>query len=187
MEKENRNENVENITENNVAPDENLENNQYETTQKDTNLNNASNSEDIQINNEGKLDDEGIEESQDTEESQEDYNQHNDSSTEIYSEDISDDDIEEEKVDNSITSKIKSLLDSNRLIYGSSEVAKSIKNNKLEAVIIASNLPDIDKEQFKHYCDIAGIDLFEIEEDNEQLALLCKKPFNISVLGIIKE
>jgi ribosomal protein L30E len=106
---------------------------------------------------------------------------------ETYKEDISDEEDEEDEEDNSIISKIRSLLETDRLIFGSSEVNKALQEGKLEAVVITSNLPDMDKEQFRHYSEISNVELFELEETNEQLGLICKKPFNIAVLGIVKE
>ena len=39
------------------------------------------------------------------------------------------------------------------------------------------------KEDIKHFAKINNVKVVEAKEDNEQLGIICKKQFSISVLG----
>ena len=70
------------------------------------------------------------------------------------------------------------------MIIGSDRVLKFIKNNKVAKVVLASNAPDLLKERIKHYQKIVNFELHELEINNSELGVLCKKPFPIASLAI---
>ena len=50
-------------------------------------------------------------------------------------------------------------------------------------VYLASNCPQVVKEDVKHYANLYNIKVIEAKENNEELGVICKKHFSISVLG----
>ena len=78
---------------------------------------------------------------------------------------------------------LKKALQEKKVIIGADRILKKLRNGKLERVYLSSNCPEILKEDIKHLSKLHKIQVKELKEDNEQLGLVCKKQFSISVLG----
>ena len=78
---------------------------------------------------------------------------------------------------------LKKALQENKVIIGKDRVLKKLRIGKLNKVYLASNCPSIIKDDIKHLAKINKIQVIEAKQDNEQLGIICKKPFSISVLG----
>ena len=78
---------------------------------------------------------------------------------------------------------LKKALQTNKVIIGRDKVLKKLSIGKLQKVFLASNCPENTKEDIKHLSKIHKIDVVETKEDNEELGVICKKTFSISVLG----
>lgn len=81
---------------------------------------------------------------------------------------------------------IKKILKSKTLIVGTSRTVKYLKVGKLSKVYFSSNCPTSIKEDLKYYGDLSQTPVVELEQTNEELGTLCKKPFFISVLSVLK-
>ena len=79
--------------------------------------------------------------------------------------------------------KIK-VLDG-KVILGRERVIKSLQSDKLSKILMASNCPDKIKEDIVHYAKLADVVVVNLEQDNEELGIVCKKNFFVSVIGII--
>jgi len=77
-------------------------------------------------------------------------------------------------------------LKTREMIFGADRTIKLLKNGKIERVYLASNCSDSNKNDILYYSKLAGIEAEELEESNEDLATICKKPFNISVVSVKK-
>ena len=77
---------------------------------------------------------------------------------------------------------IKKAIKDKKIFYGSDITIKMIKTGKVTEVYVASNCPERIKKDLWENCGIANIKLNEIEESNEELGNICKKPFSVSVL-----
>lgn len=76
--------------------------------------------------------------------------------------------------------ELKSAIKENKIIIGTERTIKESKKGKPKEVFIAKNCPEDIKKQLKHYCNISKITFTELEETNEELGILCKKPFSIN-------
>jgi len=76
---------------------------------------------------------------------------------------------------------IKRALDEGKLIIGTERVIKALKRNDVEKVFYAVNTAEDSKLDLSKYSNA-----FELEITNEDLGVLCKKPFSISMVGISK-
>jgi len=81
---------------------------------------------------------------------------------------------------------IKKLLKSKNFVIGTARTVKYLKIGKLSKVYVSSNCPSVIKEDLKYYGDLSQTQIFELEQTNEELGTLCKKPFFISVLSVLK-
>ena len=82
--------------------------------------------------------------------------------------------------------EIRKLLADKRLVYGTGQAMKMVRQGKLAKVYLSSNCPPGVSEDLKRHCAMAGIECQELQVSNEELGVWCKKPFAISVLGVLK-
>lgn len=72
-------------------------------------------------------------------------------------------------------------------IAGNSAVVRKIYSNELKEILIASNCSKEIENKIVDLAKINRIPVKKIEEDSKKLGILCKKTYNISVLGLLKE
>ena len=58
---------------------------------------------------------------------------------------------------------------------------KKLRKGELKKIYLAHNCKE--KETIKTYAQELGTELIELEQNNVEVGVLCKKPFSISVLG----
>ena len=80
---------------------------------------------------------------------------------------------------------IKTDILSGKAVIGKEAVLKSLKNKKLSKVYLASNCPDELKKDIEYYSKLTGTKVIVLDKDNEELGILCKKNFFVSILGIL--
>jgi ribosomal protein L30E len=89
-----------------------------------------------------------------------------------------------------LSEELKLLRDrvkEDKAIVGMERVIKALKTGNLSKVFLASNVAEDAKENVEHYTKLANISLVVLGLDNEELGVLCKKNFFISVIGITEE
>lgn len=82
---------------------------------------------------------------------------------------------------------IKKNLATKKLVKGTKENLKNIKLGKISKVYISQNCPENTQNDIKRYAKIAKIDSVILNKSSEELGIICKKPFSISILSFIKE
>jgi large subunit ribosomal protein L30e len=80
--------------------------------------------------------------------------------------------------------EIRKLLGSDKLVIGSDRCIKLLRQGELKKIMIASNCRADLVEDVTYYSGLTGAELITLDVPNEELGVFCKKPFNISVLGI---
>ncbi|MAG60849.1 50S ribosomal protein L30 [archaeon] len=81
-------------------------------------------------------------------------------------------------------SEIKELVNSGKAIIGNNKVISAIKNGLVQRVLLAKNAPEELKNDAKYYANLANIEFVELEQDNEELGVICKKNFFIAIIGV---
>ena len=79
--------------------------------------------------------------------------------------------------------ELKKLIKENKIMIGTNNVMKNLKLGRLKQIYLASNCPEYTKEDIKHYSKLNNVKVNELKENNEELGIMCKKPFSISVIG----
>lgn len=82
--------------------------------------------------------------------------------------------------------EIRKILTSKKLLIGKDEVLKNIRKSLVQKVYIASNCPTELLGDLQRYSKISGFELFETKVANDELGTVCKKPFAIAVIGLLK-
>lgn len=80
------------------------------------------------------------------------------------------------------TTELKKAL-KNDVIFGTDRVIKRLKLGKLKKVFLAKNCKEDVKEDVLYYAKLAKIDVIELKIPNDEVGMICRKPFSISVLG----
>ena len=85
------------------------------------------------------------------------------------------------------SSDIRKLVEENKVVIGTEKTIKGLKLGNLSCVYITKNAPDNVKARIQEYAKLAGTDAIPLDVSNEELGVMCKKPFRISVLSVVKE
>jgi len=83
--------------------------------------------------------------------------------------------------------EIQKLLKEGSLIVGTERIIKGLKKGDFERILVSKNTPEKVIENIQRYAKIGSVKVVKLKYDNEELGVVCKKPFSISVVGILKE
>ncbi|MCD4760148.1 ribosomal L7Ae/L30e/S12e/Gadd45 family protein [archaeon] len=76
---------------------------------------------------------------------------------------------------------LKKATKEKKLIIGTERTIKKLKTTTVKEVFISKNCPPALKKEVKKYGEIAGIQITELKETNEEIGAICKKPFSINL------
>ncbi|MDO8555888.1 MAG: ribosomal L7Ae/L30e/S12e/Gadd45 family protein [Nanoarchaeota archaeon] len=79
--------------------------------------------------------------------------------------------------------ELKRALKEEQLVYGTDRTIKNLKLGKTHTVFLAKNCPENVRTDLAHYKKIQDFTIHELEEPSDELALICKKKFHVSVLS----
>ena len=77
--------------------------------------------------------------------------------------------------------EIKKEVEKGNVLIGTNETLKNIKLGKVKKVFVTSNCPV--KEEIEHLCKIGKVESVHLDYPNDELGIICKKSFSISVLS----
>ncbi|MBW3011865.1 ribosomal L7Ae/L30e/S12e/Gadd45 family protein [Candidatus Woesearchaeota archaeon] len=80
---------------------------------------------------------------------------------------------------------IRKRVEKGDVTLGTKETLLNLKLGNLEAVYITSNCPKSVLEDIKQ--SAGSTKLVELQVTNQELGVLCKKPFFISIMGFLKQ
>jgi large subunit ribosomal protein L30e len=86
----------------------------------------------------------------------------------------------------SYADEIKKALKTEKVAVGTNEVLKNLKMAKAKKVYLTSNVKADVKEAVLKYAAMANTEVVQLKYANDELGTICKKPFGISVLALIK-
>jgi len=81
---------------------------------------------------------------------------------------------------------IKESLKSKKVIIGTEETLKNLKNNKLKTVFLASNVKASVKDEIISLGKMSEVEVVPLDIPNSEFGTICRKPFPISILSIMK-
>ena len=81
---------------------------------------------------------------------------------------------------------IKKLIKTKNLVIGTGRTIKNLKLGKVEKIILSSNCPERVVNDLNYYAGLSKAETIKVPYPNEELGVICKKPFSISVLSILK-
>jgi large subunit ribosomal protein L30e len=81
---------------------------------------------------------------------------------------------------------IKALLGKGKVVIGTDRTLKSLRKGLLAKVFLASNTKEETRQSIVKYAELAGVKVEILDVPNDELGTACKKPFSISVIGVLK-
>ena len=81
---------------------------------------------------------------------------------------------------------IKKLVKEKKVFIGKDQTLKNLRLGKVSKVLLASNCPAELKETIKRYSKMSGASVEQLDVPNDELGILCRKHFFISVMGVKK-
>ncbi len=82
--------------------------------------------------------------------------------------------------------EIRKGLATKKLVIGTDETLKNIRKGLIRVVYVASNCSEDVMKDLKRYSKMSGFEIFDTKLPNDELGAVCKKPFNIALLGMLK-
>jgi len=82
--------------------------------------------------------------------------------------------------------QLRTDLRKKKPVMGAKRTLKLLKIGNLEKVYIAKNCREDIRKDIEHYAELANVELIKLDITNDELGVVCKKPFNISVLSFEK-
>ena len=86
----------------------------------------------------------------------------------------------------SVVDEIKAIVKEGKAVIGTGQVFQQMKLGKIAKVFVTVNCPDGVKEDIRTYAQLGDVEVVQLKQPNDELGVLCKKPFSISVLGLRK-
>ena len=84
------------------------------------------------------------------------------------------------------SAEIKKMMKAGNVIIGTEKSLKSLKLGKTQKILVSSNCPPRVEKDINYYSGLNGTEVQKLEFPNDELGIICKKPFSISVLALVK-
>ncbi len=81
---------------------------------------------------------------------------------------------------------IKDSIKTEKVILGTEQTLKLIKQGKIKKVFVSSNCPKDISSDLERYTKVDKFELILTDASNKELGIFAKKPFSISIIGILK-
>ncbi|MAG73626.1 hypothetical protein CL620_04880 [archaeon] len=79
--------------------------------------------------------------------------------------------------------ELKAKVTEGNVTIGTERVMKGVKAGTLKTVYVATTCPVDVRNDLGHYAELAGATVIDLEMDNEELGVFCRKNFLISMIG----
>ncbi len=91
------------------------------------------------------------------------------------------------KIKVSPAAEIKKLLETEKIVIGADRVEKLLRQGKISKVFVTLNCKESIRDDIESYARISKTEFVQLEIENDEMGIACKKPFSISVVGVVKK
>ena len=78
--------------------------------------------------------------------------------------------------------KLRKVLKEEKVIFGNDRCLKELRSGNLKGIFIAKNCPKETKNDLLRWAEINKIKITELDVNNDEVGMICKKPFSITVV-----
>jgi large subunit ribosomal protein L30e len=83
--------------------------------------------------------------------------------------------------------EIRKVLEQKKIALGSDQAIKNLKKGNVEKIFVTSNCAERTKQAVAKYAGMGKVEVGVLSMSNQDLGTICKKPFSISILSVLKE
>ena len=83
----------------------------------------------------------------------------------------------------SLQELVKALKEKN-IVFGANETIKNLKRGNVKKVFLASNCPRKTIKDVEYYAKLGKVEIIKLEQPNDELSLICKKSYPVTVVSI---
>lgn len=81
---------------------------------------------------------------------------------------------------------IKDAIKAENAVIGTELTIKNLKQGKLSVIYLTSNAPNDVVEEINYLAGINKTEVVKLDVPNDEFGIICRKPFPISVLSVVK-
>jgi large subunit ribosomal protein L30e len=82
--------------------------------------------------------------------------------------------------------ELKKELNTDKILIGTDRTLKSLKQGNVIKVYLSNNVAEEVKQDIEYYAGLSKVELVSLPFPNDELGAVCKKPFSISVVGLLR-
>lgn len=86
-----------------------------------------------------------------------------------------------------IDKELRRAVDTGKVVFGTEQVLKDLRDRKAKLILVASNAPALEKRKLEAFAKETEIQVIQSWFTNNQLGSLCGKPFGIAALSVRDE
>ena len=79
--------------------------------------------------------------------------------------------------------ELRRVLKSEKVVYGSSQTIRDLKKNKIKKIFLSSDCMDRMKSDIRYYSKFNKVEIVELKQPSDELALICKKGYPVTVIS----
>jgi large subunit ribosomal protein L30e len=85
------------------------------------------------------------------------------------------------------SAQIKKMIKDEEILIGTQRALKNLRLGKVKQILLSSNCPERVEKDVNYYAKLTDTDVQKLSYPNDELGIMCKKPFSISVLASVKK
>lgn len=83
--------------------------------------------------------------------------------------------------------ELKNDLKTDSVLIGTKSTIKALRQARLKKIYLANNCPEVIREDIEHFATFDGVPVEKLNIACDELGAFCKKPFMVSVVGVLKK
>ncbi|HLP79802.1 MAG TPA: ribosomal L7Ae/L30e/S12e/Gadd45 family protein [Acidobacteriota bacterium] len=79
---------------------------------------------------------------------------------------------------------IQKAIADGKHVFGTKVTLKKLKTKAVKKIFLTTNVAKNDEDDIRYYASLNGTDVEKLTMTNEELSIICKKPFLVGVVAI---
>ncbi|MHB8585808.1 MAG: 50S ribosomal protein L30e [Thermoplasmatota archaeon] len=85
-----------------------------------------------------------------------------------------------------INRALRSAAQTGKVLLGTRETIRAVKDKKAKLVVLADNTPKVDQDALMGAAKSSGVPVYKFQGTNQELGPACGKPFAVTMLGVLE-
>lgn len=89
------------------------------------------------------------------------------------------------KTEEKVVTEIKKNIEKKKAVIGTENTIRGLRQGKISKVFVSTSCPDNVREEIARYAKLSGASVVKLRYSNDELGSICRKPFAISIVGVL--